>query len=269
MVNRKRVRVLKEGSKKAGPVVYWMSRDQRVRDNWALLYAQELALEEKIPLAVFFCLVPQFLDATVRQFGFMLDGLQEVEGNLAEKNIPFFLLRGSPALEIPRFVKGYGVGTLIADFDPLRIKREWKETLAEEIDIPLYEVDARNIIPCWIASPKQEYGAYTLRPKIKRALPEFLEDFPGLQKHPVSWKKKVGRVDWTEAKKTLQVDSTVSEVDWIRAGEKAAQQMLREFLIEKLPWYHEGRNYPTEDAQSNLSPPSISATFPRRGSSSK
>lgn len=25
---------------KAGRVVYWMSRDQRVRDNWALTYAQ-------------------------------------------------------------------------------------------------------------------------------------------------------------------------------------------------------------------------------------
>jgi deoxyribodipyrimidine photolyase len=74
MVNRKRVRVLKDGNRRPGPVIYWMSRDQRVRNNWALLYVQELALEEIIPLAVFFCLVPQFLDATVRQFGFMLDG---------------------------------------------------------------------------------------------------------------------------------------------------------------------------------------------------
>jgi len=30
--------------------------------------------------------------------------------------------------------------------------------------------------------------------------------------------------------------------------------MLREFLRERLPWYHEGRNDPMEDAQSNLSP---------------
>jgi deoxyribodipyrimidine photo-lyase len=254
MVNRKRVRVLKDGNRKPGPVIYWMSRDQRVRDNWALLYAQELALEETIPLAVIFCLVPQFLNATVRQFGFMLDGLQEVERNLAEKNIPFFLLRGSPALEIPRFVKKYGGGTLIADFDPLRIKREWKETVAGEIGIPLYEVDARNIIPCWIASPKQEYGAYTLRPKIKRALPEFLEDFPGLRKHPIAWREKTEKINWTRAKKMLRIDRTVSEVDWIRTGENAAQKMLREFLSERLPWYHKGRNDPTEDAQSHLSP---------------
>lgn len=31
-----------------GPVIYWMSRDQRVEDNWALLYAQKLALQRSM-----------------------------------------------------------------------------------------------------------------------------------------------------------------------------------------------------------------------------
>jgi deoxyribodipyrimidine photo-lyase len=254
MVNRKRMRLLKGGDKRGGPIAYWMSRDQRVEDNWALLAAQELALVERGPLAVVFCLVPEFLDATMRQYGFMLKGLQNVEKKLAEKNIPFFLLRGSPASEIPRFVRRYSVGTLVTDFDPLRVKGEWKDAVAKAVDIPFYQVDARNIVPCWIASPKQEYGAYTLRPKIKRALPEFLEDFPGLEKHPVSWKGKPGKTDWSELKKTLRVDPTVPEVDWIIPGEKAAQRVLRGFIAKKLASYQEGRNDPTEDAQSNLSP---------------
>jgi hypothetical protein len=33
-----------------GCVVYWMSRDQRVQDNWALLYAQQEALALGVPL---------------------------------------------------------------------------------------------------------------------------------------------------------------------------------------------------------------------------
>jgi len=45
-----------------------------VTDNWALLYAQRLALREKVPLYVCFCLVPKFLQATLRQYGFMLRG---------------------------------------------------------------------------------------------------------------------------------------------------------------------------------------------------
>jgi deoxyribodipyrimidine photo-lyase len=52
----------------------------------------------------------------------------------------------------------------------------------------------------------------------------------------------------------LQVDRTVSEVDWIEPGENAAQRILREFIEKKLGLYHEERNDPTEDGQSNLSP---------------
>jgi deoxyribodipyrimidine photo-lyase len=254
MVNRKRVRLIRTGEKKAGPVVYWMSRDQRVRDNWALLFAQELALREKVSLGVVFCVAPKFLDATMRHYGFMLRGLQEVEENLREKHIPFSVLSGAAGVEIPAFVKRHGVGTLITDFEPLRIKRQWKKAVAKEIAIPFYEVDVRNIVPCWIASPKQEYGAYTLRPKIRRALPEFLTDFPRLRKHPIPWKEKNGRIDWTGVEKTLQVDHAVSEVGWIEPGENAAQKALREFVRKKLPSYQEGRNDPTREATSNLSP---------------
>jgi deoxyribodipyrimidine photo-lyase len=254
MVNRKRTRLLKEGDKKGGPIAYWMSRDQRVEDNWALLAAQELALKDRVPLAVVFCLAPKFLDATMRQYGFMLKGLQEVEKKLAEKNIPFFLLRGLPASEIPRFVRKYSVGPLVTDFDPLRIKRGWKEAVAEAIDIPFYEVDARNAVPCWIASPKQDYGAYTLRAKIRRALPAFLEDFPRLRKHPIAWEGKTGKIGWGEVAETLRVDRTVSEVDWMEPGENGARKVMREFIAKKLASYQEGRNDPTEDAQSNLSP---------------
>lgn len=47
-------------------------------DNWALIHAQQLALAEKLPLHICFCLVPQFLDAAYRQYAFMIRGLQEV-----------------------------------------------------------------------------------------------------------------------------------------------------------------------------------------------
>jgi deoxyribodipyrimidine photo-lyase len=253
-VNRKRLRLLRKGDGKAGPVVYWMSRDQRTRNNWALLFAQEVALAQNVPLGVVFCLAPKFLDATIRHYGFMLKGLQAVEQNLREKHIPFSVLSGVPGAELPPFVKRHGVGTLITDFDPLRIKREWKKAVAEEINIPFWEVDARNIVPCWIASPKQEYGAYTLRPKMRRALPEFLTKFPRLREHPIPWKGKRGKIGWTEVKKTLQVDRAISEVDWIRPGENEGRKVLREFLRRKLATYDEGRNDPVKDGQSNLSP---------------
>lgn len=57
MVNPKRIRSLKEGKPGTGPVLYWMSRDQRVADNWALLHAVEVAQESGAPVAVAFNLV--------------------------------------------------------------------------------------------------------------------------------------------------------------------------------------------------------------------
>ena len=45
MINEQRIRLLQKGNESNGPIVYWMSRDQRVHDNWALLFAQKLALE--------------------------------------------------------------------------------------------------------------------------------------------------------------------------------------------------------------------------------
>jgi hypothetical protein len=44
----------------------------------------------------------------------------------------------------------------------------------------LVEVDAHNVVPCWVASDKKEYGARTIRNKINSRLPEFLTDFPEL-----------------------------------------------------------------------------------------
>lgn len=55
-------------------VVYWMSRDCRVQDNWAFLFAQKLALKNQVPLHVCFCLVSKYLDTTLRHSDFLIKG---------------------------------------------------------------------------------------------------------------------------------------------------------------------------------------------------
>ena len=239
---------------RTGSVIYWMSRDQRVHDNWALLHAQELAQEARVAVAVVFCLVPEFLNATIRQYGFMLRGLEEVEHDLAARKIPFFLLTGSPEKTLPGFLRTTGAGLLVTDFDPLRIKQAWRHAVARKIQIPLLEVDAHNIVPCRVASPKQEYGAYTIRPKLKRLLPRFLTEFPALKRHPFAWQGTTEPVDWAAARKSLKVKLAVPEVSWLLPGEKAARQALRGFIERRLPRYAEDRNDPALLGQSDLSP---------------
>ncbi|MGC9445074.1 MAG: deoxyribodipyrimidine photo-lyase [Candidatus Methanospirareceae archaeon] len=254
-MNPNRLRLLKGGEwKRKRPVVYWMSRDQRVHDNWALLFSQELAIRHKAPLVVLFCMIPHFLGATMRQYRFMLTGLQEVEKRLAADNIPLVVITGSPEVAIPNFVSSNDVGVLVSDFTPIRINRNWKAGIAEKIDCPFYEVDAHNIVPCWLASPKQEFAARTLRPKITRAVPAFLEGFPPLRRHPDKWHESRNTVDWAYAVRSLRVDEQVPAVNWLKLGEKAAYQVLRQFLEYKLESYPERRNDPGKDVLSNLSP---------------
>lgn len=252
MVNEKRIRLLKQDKEIIGPVVYWMSRDQRVHDNWALLFAQEKALSNKQPLYVVFTLVPDFLEATQRQYDFMLKGLKQVETELRKFNIPFFLLLGSPEKEVPKFVKSNKISILITDFDPLKTKKEWKRKVSDKIKIPFYEVDAHNVIPCWIASDKEEFAAYTIRPKIHKLLPEFFEDYPQLKKMKQS--VDITTTDWEAAYSSLKINVDVKAVDWIKPGESEALNSLADFLDNRILLYDQQRNDPNKNAQSNLSP---------------
>ncbi len=254
-IHKGRVFSLKEAEPASGPVIYWMQRDQRVTDNWALLYAQERALEMQEPLIVVFCLVPRFIGATIRQYGFMIKGLSTMSKKLARYNIPFRFLDGLPQDVLPRFLLENGAGMLVTDFNPLRMPMDWRFRLADRVDIPFYEVDAHNIVPCRYVSDKPEYAAFTLRKKIENLLPEFLTNFPLLVKHPYYDDPEPGyKIDWPKITRTLQIDFSVPEVDWLTPGEAGACSALADFLGERLTNYEPQRNFPDKNGQSGLSP---------------
>jgi len=254
VINANRIRLIKKGDEAKGPVIYWMSRDQRVNDNWALLFTQQLALEKKRSLVVVCSLVPKFLEASFRQYDFMLKGLMEVEQELRKFNIPFFLLTGNPAEEISNFIIEHKASILVSDFDPLKITRKWKNEIAKLIEIQFYEVDAHNIVPCFYASTKQEFGAYTIRHKIHKHLPEFIDEFPKLKRMKNKESISSDIVDWKSVYNFLNIDDKIKHVDWIKPGEKAAHNTLKNFIEIKLDKYAETRSDPNANVLSNLSP---------------
>jgi deoxyribodipyrimidine photo-lyase len=256
LMNLKRVREIRtEKFPVSGPVAYWMSRDQRAEDNWALLHAQQQALALGQPLLVVFCLTPAFLTATQRQYGFMLRGLAEAFAELERKNIACTLLLGQPHEILPAWLNQQQAGLLVCDFDPLKIKRYWQKELLAATDLTVHEVDAHNIVPCWQASSKLEFAAYTLRPKIKKLLPEYLEEYPKLVVHPFSIATATSPLpNVDELLEKLQIDRRVAEVTWLQPGGQAAQIQLNSFLQHRLCRYDTQSNDPTRDLQSNLSP---------------
>jgi len=253
-MDERRVRVLRGGDGGSGPVVLWMSRDQRVRDNWALVHAGEVAREMARPLVAVFCLVPEFLGATARQFGFMLRGLRETGESLGALNIPLVLLEGDPGEMVSEFARRERAALIVTDFDPLRIKRGWKDAVARAAPCPLHEVDAHNVIPCWVASGKREYAAATFRPKVRRLLREFLAEFPRPRRHPHTWGRGVKPVLWERLIERHGADRSVGEVRWIVPGERVARRALRSFIRDRLASYASARNDPTLRGQSGLSP---------------
>ena len=248
-----RYRVYHRDFRSEGPVLYWMHRNLRARDNWGLIHAREEALKRRTPVLVAFCLAPVFLEATLRHYDFLLKGLEETATALKKANIPFLVRVGEPESEIHRLIDLIQPGLIVTDFDPLRIKQKWLQSLIRRPMVPVHEVDGRNLIPCWIASDHREFMARTIRPKIRRLLPRFLTPFPEMRPHPHIWDGFQQDLDFTYFSGLLRADNRVAPVSSVRPGETAAAHVLAEFLDRRLNVY-EQRNDPNREVCSNLSP---------------
>jgi deoxyribodipyrimidine photo-lyase len=233
-----------------------MQRDQRAEDNWALIYAQEMAIERKQPLIVIFCLVESFLGAAERHYRFMLKGLSYIKKDLEKYSIPFYFLQGEPSTVIPAFIAETGASALVTDFNPLRMTMQWRTKVNAKLIIPFFEVDAHNIVPCRFVSDKQEFGARTLRTKISRLLPDFLVPFPELVRHPFDSQLIENITAHTPLllKEKGPGDEATNEKGQGDEADGEAFKKLDLFLNNKLEKYHLTRNFPELDGQSNLSP---------------
>ncbi|MFW2364854.1 MAG: deoxyribodipyrimidine photo-lyase [Desulforhopalus sp.] len=250
----RRSRRLKNGHRGEGPVVYWVSRDQRVEDNWALLWAQQEAIARQKGLLVVFCLVHDYLGAKSSQYAFMLSGLAGMQKKLQKMNIHFILLEEAPDKVLPRLLRQIDAHVLVSDFDPLRIKRQWKEKLTENVVVPFCEVDTHNIIPAWTVSEKKEYAAYTIRPKIKRLLDDYLTDIPPVKYHPFDWDQGLKYSEPNSLTTYASGQRFTAGNEWLEAGEAAAVLAAGVFVKTGLEKYAEHRNNPCVEGQSGLSP---------------
>ena len=248
----KRARVLRKGKFSGKSVLYWMNRDKRVDDNWAIIAAQSIALKNKVPLVVCFQYLGDFPNSNIRQYGFLFRGLLELKAKLERLNIQFILIRGDVKRGLSKIIEEKLVGTMIVDHSPLKVYQKRIKKIVNITNIPIYQIDAHNIVPVWVASEKKEYAAYTIRKKIHTNLNQFLTDYPKLIRHPYGdFIKKEHSYDKITSK--LNIDFSIKEVDWLIPGEKAAKDKLS-LLSDSLSGYDQNRNDPTKEALSNLSP---------------
>lgn len=276
-------------------VYYWMQRDQRTQDNWALLYAEYLAKQRNIPLKVLFVLPPPVdqsdpdeddgeasdsstvympplvceMKMTERHGSFLFGGLKLVEEELHAKKVPFQILKPDQHAEVGQCVHdcitSQDASVVICDMSPLRQYREWMETQAAPLmiqaNVPLYQVDAHNVVPVWFASPKREVGARTLRPKINKLLQDFMTHFPSFEGNSHMEDKEslmLESIAWNECEKHLNLDDSVVPVEWAKPGRAAAMERFEDFTTsptEGLTNFDTLRNDPNfQKVCSNMSP---------------
>jgi deoxyribodipyrimidine photo-lyase len=253
-IAQKRCRALNDSSSQDGNcVIYWMSRDQRVQDNYALLAAQDYALDKKLPLVVVFNMFTQPTIRLLQHYEFMAAGLQQVEKDLKDLGIGFYLVTGDVVKNIQEVVKDYKAAALFCDFSPLREAVASRMELAQKLTIPMIEVDTNNVVPLWITSDKEEFAARTIRSKVHKHLDEFLIEPPKIKKHEPAFQKKLHN-DWYSALHKIKAERPETYKPAFIPGEEAAHHTLQQFIKNRLENYNEDRNHPDSDGQSELSP---------------
>lgn len=244
---RERVLKKKESSTASKKnVVYWMSREQRVHDNWALLRAKALAESTGGLLSVAFSFDAERM--TSRQYEFARRGLREVSEDLRERGIRF-----SVVSDVASYAAEHAAWCVVSDFSPLRASLEKRTEVARALpeDVEMRQVDAHNVVPVWFASDKQETGARTIRKKIETKLARFLTEFPEVGSQ--SGEDNLGQEDVEDY--VVEIDDSVPPIDWCDPGECAAHSALEAFCTDgRLKTYADQRNNPNLEVLSNLSP---------------
>ncbi|XP_044735319.1 deoxyribodipyrimidine photo-lyase [Chrysoperla carnea] len=266
---KKRVQILSQAkeikeSDSSGGILYWMFRDCRVQDNWALLFAQKLALKNELPLNILFCLPQKYLEYNARHYKFLIKGLEEVQEECDELNINFNVCVGEPAIQVVDFIESNHIQGVVCDFLPLKDCMQWQESVLNQIDsnqIPFIRVDAHNIVPCWIASDKLEYAARTIRNKINSQLSQYLQQYPPVIQHKYNNKNIINKkkIDWNDVLNQLKYDKSDelinnNEITWAEGGTSNGLKMLQSFQQKRIQLFGTKRNDPTISALSNLSP---------------
>ena len=241
-------------SKDGKCVVYWMQRAQRGRDNHALDKAIDIANALGLPCVAYFAAISNFPHANLRHYAFLNQGLPEIEDDCAARNVGF-VMRRAPHEDHLRFFADVDPAIVIGDENPMRAPEQWREHITKSLRVPFWTIDTDVIIPSKLLE-KAQFSAGVARPRLYRALPEFLHPYENPHaakpwRMPRTLHRDSVREDITHGWKDF--DRTVLPVEAWQGGHAAALKRLRKF-VAMLADYDRDRNHPELDGTSALSP---------------
>ncbi len=256
MIQKERAQALNpRPTAKGAYVLYWMQASVRAEYNHALEYAIREANDLHQPVVVYFGLTAQFPEANARHYHFLLEGLREAEAALRQRGISLVARKGQPAQGAIELAKDASL--VVVDRGYLPVQKSWRDQVADGVGCPVIQVESDVVVPVEEASPKEEYSAATIRPKIHRKLDDYLQPLGETGVGVDSLGLEFESLDIADVSQTvsgLDIDHTVGRVPGFTAGTAEAKRRLEQFISDKLDRYDQLRNDPTEDYLSEMSP---------------
>ena len=225
-VDANRVFELNKKPVKEGFVIYLMDREQRLEDNWGLVFAFEKAKEFNKNLKIIFYIDKSKISK--RQFEFIKPNFEFLKINAEKNNLSFEIIEKNLIQKLNN-----EAGLVITDFNPINPKTD----LIKNLNCKSFEVDSHNIIPARFISDKQEYSAATLRTKIYQHIGKFLTEYSPLFKTPKNKARKVldefieNKLEfYSEQKNDPTKDVTSNLSIYLHSGQISSQRIALEVI---------------------------------------
>lgn len=246
---------------KARYVLYWMQMYKRFDNNHALIWAMRKANELSLPLVVYEGLKYYYPWASDRFHTFILEGVEEKRAAFEKLGIRyvFYLQKDADSPNNTVALLARDAAMIVTDDYPCFIIPEHNRRVAQRAEIPVFAVDSNGIIPM-SKFEKEEYAAYTIRPKINRLLDHYLKP---LAAEAIEVSSVGITLDCPETMAAAEniadlvaecdIDHSVPPSNVYRGGTEAGRTRLSKFVSEILPDYARTRNKPECDGSSRLS----------------
>jgi len=204
-------------------VLYWAQANRRADSNRALAHAVDLANGRMLPVLFY----EHWKPVNDRLDAFVLDGAADTGARLRDLGIGYEFHNDDVLERLSA-----NAAALVTDDHPFAVKPR----------VPHTAVDSSCIVPMRHFE-KREYAAYTIRGKIHKLLPQYLQPILAM---------KV-KVKWTGAAGVLPGVFPGAQRSSTRGGTVEARRRLDYFLEHNLRRYARLKNEPSARATSSLS----------------
>ncbi len=259
MIQPSRIKVLKDGPENEGGayVLYWMGLSQRAAFNPALEHAVDEANARKLPVVVCYGIAEGFPEVNARHWTFLLEGMAEIGPALAKRGIGFVARREGGPVETA-LTYAADAALVVMDRNYLKPIRRFYDDFVARAPCRVVQVEGDVVVPVETASPKHDYAARTLRPKIHRLWKDYLHPLaPRKVRHSAEALELESTLDLADVPRlvaSLKCDQGVGPVKRFKGGQAEAERRLARYLAGPFGAYASDRGKPEAGAASHMSP---------------